>query len=153
MQCRGVTTTRKQCSLRAVGTDCYCKRHAFDGVPVTPSAVGWPSSRNIPRWTRSSPALWLSTITDVSKLDGLQFLRLTATLLGFRELAEQNQVLVDQCMAHMVQFPHLAQYREYFGRELSARHKDEARKKLIFFYFGRCVDLCDDMIWEVMQRV
>ena len=152
MRCRGVTTKRVRCSLRAVGSDCYCKLHTFDGIPMTHRARGFPPTRVIVNWVSMDPARDVRTAV-VSKLRPLAFLRLTVTLLNHRELADQNQVLVEQCMDHMSQYPHLAHYREYFARKVLKRYKEESKKKLISFYFGRCVDLCDDMIWEVLQRV
>ena len=152
MQCRGVTTKRVRCRLNAVGTDCYCKLHTFDGIPMTQNASGFPPSRCIVNWVSLDPERDVRTAV-VSKLRPVCFLRLTVTLLNHRELAEQNPVLVDQCLEHMSKYPHLVQYREYFARKLLKSYKEEARKKLISFYFKRCEDLCDDMIWEVLQRV
>jgi hypothetical protein len=49
--------------------------------------------------------------------------------------------------------PELKDYTEDFRRKCIKSHREEAKKKLMSFYFKRCEDLCDDMIWEVLQRV
>jgi hypothetical protein len=49
--------------------------------------------------------------------------------------------------------PELKDYTEDFRRKCVKSHREEAKKRLMSFYFKRCEDLCDDMIWEILQRV
>jgi len=126
-----------------------------DTPPVAPSAVGWPSTKNLVNLVPNHPRLWIGTHVkgDVDTISTTEFLTLTLILLKYRHLTEEMAPLVEKCMDHMAKFPHLSYYREYFGRELSTVHRKKAREKLVLFYFGRCEGLCSDMIWEVMQRV
>ena len=50
-------------------------------------------------------------------------------------------------------FPDLREYVEDFRRKCVKSHREQAKKRLMAFYFNRCEDLCDDMIWEILQRV
>jgi hypothetical protein len=54
---------------------------------------------------------------------------LTLTLLKHPDLAAKLQKVVDSCMDKMAEYPHLAHYREYFGRKLSVRHREQAKAK------------------------
>jgi hypothetical protein len=161
MQCRGITQSGSVCRLSAVGSDCYCSRHSLSKAPMTPTAVGWPSTKGISRWAvfrqhNFRYRAWLQTNVpglDFGALRTDQFLLATLILLHDRQLASEMQPLVDACLAHMAQFPHLAHYREYFGRELSVQYREAARRRLVSFYFTRCQDLCDDVIEKVLESV
>ncbi len=153
MQCRGVTQTGSACRLRAIGSDCYCSRHVLSTAPTVPAAVGWPSSKMLVRWLPTRPAEWIGTHGVVEALRTDQFLMLTLVLLQYRNLADESQVLIDRCLERMSGVPHLAAYREYFGRELSHSYRDAARKRLVSFYFKRCEDLCDDVVGKILESV
>ena len=156
MQCRGITQTGSVCRLSAVGSDCYCSRHSLSKAPTAPTAVGWPSTKGLVRWAVFRHRTWLQANVsglNVGALRTDQFLMATLILLRDRQLASEMQPLVDACLAHMAQFPHLAQYREYFGRELSVQYREAARRRLVSFYFTRCQDLCDDVIEKVLESV
>jgi len=156
MRCRGVTQSGGVCLVSAVGTDCYCARHSLAKAPTAPRAVGWPSSKGLVRWVGARPRDWIAANVasgDVASLRTDQFLKLTLLLLQYRHLTGESQGLIDSCLAHMSQFPHLAQYREYFGRELSQSHRAAARARLRDFYFRRVDGLCDDVVGVILAAV
>ena len=153
MQCRGVTQTGSACRMSAIGSDCYCSRHVLSKEPTAPTAVGWPSSKGLVRWVSARPSNWIQTNVptgDVASLRTDQFLMLTLVLLRNRHLADESQGLIDACVDHMSQFPHLSQYREYFARELSRRHREAARARLVAFYFRRVDGLCNDVVDTIL---
>lgn len=134
MRCRGITRSGVQCGLVAVGTDCYCARHVLTRMPTVPAAIDWPSSTclegNLPR----HPVRWIKTTMDTASEQGVplkpyQFLMLTLVLLKHPELSNKLQTVIDGCMDKMATVPHLAHFREYFGRKLSMRHRAEARAR------------------------
>jgi hypothetical protein len=63
------------------------------------------------------------------------------------------QTLASVAVSKLDEFPELAEYAEDFRRKCVKSHREAAQKRLISFYFNRCEDLCDDMIWEILQRV
>jgi hypothetical protein len=63
------------------------------------------------------------------ELKPYQLLMLTLVLLKHPELAAKLQIVVDACMSKMTKYPHLAHYREYFGRKLSVNHREQAKTR------------------------
>jgi hypothetical protein len=127
MRCRGITRNGTQCSLSTVGSDCYCARHVLTRMPTVPAAVGWPSLASIEGHLPKDPIRWIKTTTERRvPLDPYQFLMLTLILLANPEVAAKVQNIVNSCMDNMTTVPHLAHYREYFGRKLSRRHREQA---------------------------
>ena len=132
MRCRGITRNGTQCSLLAIGSDCYCAHHVLTRMPTVPAAIGWPSIASLEGHLPQNPVRWIDTTIRTANqrglpLDPYQFLTVTLILLGNPELSARMQRLVNSCMDRMATIPHLAHYREYFGRKLSKRHREEAR--------------------------
>jgi len=134
MQCRGVTRKGVQCQLVAVGTDCYCARHVLTRMPSVPAVRDWPSSACLVNHLPQQPVRWIKETMGQATEQGValkpyQLLMLTLTLLKHPELSNRVQNVIDACMDKMAAHPHLAHYREYFGRKLSIRHREQARAR------------------------
>ena len=136
MRCRGITRNGTQCSLAATatGSDCYCAHHVLTRMPAVPAVIGWPSIASLEGHLPQHPVRWINTTIRTANqrglpLDSYQFLMVTLILLGNPELTVGMQKLVNSCMDTMATIPHLAHYREYFGRKLSQRHREEARAR------------------------
>ena len=123
-----------------------------------PAFGDWPSTVGL-FVPDTNPTRWIKMVQQSAIRRGAtglthpQVMTLSLVLLRYRWISEQYPFLVDKVMARMSDVPHLAEYREYLGRELSHSYREAARKRLLAFYFRRVDGLCDDVIEKVLESV
>jgi hypothetical protein len=165
-----------RCKRWANGADGLCCQHKTQvPIPLYPVMDNWPVSGTIKPYVLTFRAG--HRLIDVLKthhrlLEMTVAISLTEAEKNYErrkcviiciELIKANtnlvydkpgmQRLTEALASKLDQFPEFAEYAEDFRRKCLKSHREAARKRLIAFYFNRCEDLCDDMIWEIMNRV
>jgi hypothetical protein len=176
MQCQGVTSIGPRCKRVTHSVDGFCCQHKTQTpIPLYPVMDNWPVSGTIKPYVLIFHSV--HRLVDVIKthhrlLEMVVVMSQTETGKNYEkrkcviisiELIKANinlvydnpgmQKLVAALASKLDQFPEFAEYAEDFRRKCLKSHREAARKRLIAFYFNRCEDLCDDMIWEIMNRV
>ena len=170
MQCQGVTSTGRACKNKGPFNG-YCRHH----VPTLyVKHVDWPSFRDANTGVR--PCSCVEQIVGSLQLFTFEMQLRTAVDSVEKQRFENRRLIVrsaELCMMNaplmyddsglenlasiiaskLDTVPELKDYTEDFRRKCVKSHREEAKKKLKSFYFKRCEDLCDDMIWEILQRV
>ena len=176
MQCQGVTSIGPRCKRVTHTADGLCCQHKTQApIPLYPVMDNWPVSGTIKpyvltfhgfsqliRTIRTHHRLMEMTVA-ISQTERDKFYETRKYVIINIELIKANirliedrpglQRLVEMLAKKLDQFPELAEYAEDFRRKCLKSHREAARKRMIAFYFNRCEDLCDDMIWEIMNRV
>ena len=176
MHCQGVTSFGLRCKRVTHSANGLCCQHTTQiSIPLYPVMDNWPISNAIKPYILSFTTVrrLIDTITTHHKL-----MKLATTLAQTDEektyeerkcviisveVMKANVILlydkpmlqrfVAEMAVKLDQFPEMAEYTEDFRRKCLKSHREAARKRMIAFYFNRCEDLCDDMIWEIMIRV
>ena len=175
MPCLGFTLSGSRCTKR-VANGCYCHLHRSQApVSLYPVMPDWPSSESISDDVKGFDTVnalvqFVESLHARMQFDVLLFPAGVTRLLTQRrfvmitlELLKANAGLVynvgaveklaSVTVSKLDEFPAMAAYAEDFRRKCVKSHREAARKRVVSFYFKRCEDLCDDMIWEVLQRV
>ena len=176
MQCQGVTSIGSRCKRVTHTADGLCCQHKTQ-VPITlyPVMDNWPVTGAIKPYVLTFHSVGQLTRTlqthhrlremtvAISQTDAAKFYEARKCVVICVELLKANvglvydrpgiQRLVAELANKLDQFPELSAYAEDFRRKCLKSHREAARKRMIAFYFNRCEDLCDDMIWEIMNRV
>jgi hypothetical protein len=163
--------------MKRVANGCYCHLHRSQAlIALYPEMMPeWPSSRSI-----SDEVKRFDTVNKLVHCIESLYLRLQFNMRLFPEgvprlIAQRRFVmtvlellkvnaevmynvgavekLASVTVSKLDEFPSMAAYVEDFRRKCVKSHRDAAQKRLMSFYFKRCEDLCDDMIWEILQRV
>ncbi len=176
MRCQGVTSIGPRCKKMTHSADGFCCQHKTQvPIPLYPVTDNWPAARTIRPYVRTGIGLPLLAETIyannrllVMKLANVEtdrektyekrkYIIICAELIKANSSMVYDNPAVQPFVATFANtldsFPDLVEYVEDFRRKCIKSHRDAARKRMIAFYFNRCEDLCDDMIWEIMNRV
>jgi len=175
MQCHGVTLSNLQCTKR-VANGCYCHLHRSQAlIALYPEMPEWPSTRSISDEVKRFDTvnklvqcieslhlrvqfdMWLFPAGVPRLLAQRRFVMIVLELLKANAEVMYNvgavENLASVTVSKLDEIPAMAAYAEDFRRKCVKSHREAARKRVVSFYFKRCEDLCDDMIWEILQRV
>ena len=170
MNCRGVTASGLSCKNKG-SCNGYCRYH----IPTLYVKIAnWPTFKDVTKGVRTCSTVWdmigaMNAFTfemqlnimlgfeDQNKFEQRKCLIRTAEICKVNATLMYNEPALENLASIMASkldtVPELKDYTEDFRRKCVKSHREEAKKKLMSFYFKRCEDLCDDMIWEILQRV
>ena len=162
-QCQAITHRGNRCKNQSQCGYCHC-HHSMCIIPLYTEVEGWPSScvirkRAVRCYTSNQLVIQLNLLTGNVR-PGAYYARLT--FMSIVELIKLNkdiceephiQAIVETGVGKLGAVPSLADYVEDFKRKCSQRYKDAARKRVYTFYFGRCEDLCYDVIEKILTYV
>ncbi len=174
-RCRAITTRGTRCKGFPELCGCCSCHHSACAIPLYPTLDNWPDACSIHRGATYTKRETLEELqadlqmahrfarvsenhfdhelrvyyARLSLMYTAEVLKMNKHLCGDKTL----QNMIDMLAAKFDTVPELTAYNEDFRRQLSQSHRNAARKRVYAFYFNRCEDLCDDMIWEIMNRV
>lgn len=165
--CQGVTKRGVPCRNRV---SCFCSvHHSQCAIPLYHMTVDWPTSCQIRTYAFKVDTYddLISRVNRIKRLVRVQHgggssYSVRMAFISLAELFKLNmkfctddsfQKCIDTVATKLDAIPELVGYTEDFRRKCSKRHREEARKRVVSFYFKRCEDLCDDVIEKVLECV
>ena len=173
--CKGINGKGLRCKNKSFRCP-YCRYHENQAViEFYPGGEGWPTANEILRCigvfkyinnimdhVRYYYTLCQNDITHLTEKDAIIFQK-RICFMKCAEMIKKNRVicygnermekLLEVLVIKFSEIPELADYLEDFKRKCIKSHRDQAQKRLIWFYFQRTQDLYYDVCEKIMENV